>query len=234
MISYLSPSLKLLLSLIFTVIVAFAQWDMTFVLCGIAVILSLFISGVKVINIVKAFRPLWFFVVVFAVIGAISPDTLYGKLFFVRFILIALAVSVLTQTTTQTDFQKSIITLLKPLKILHIPIEDIAFVIALTLYFIPRITEEWQKLVIARKSRGIIMRELSFNNRIKVMFLNLEKLIINSVKIAESTAISADSRCYGLGKFTPRNEENFTKNDCGILVLFLIFCNFLVLLEFLH
>ncbi len=234
MIKYLSPSLKLLLSLVFAVIVACAQWNMTFVLCGISVITAVFISGAKVRNIIKAFKPLWVFIIVLAIITALTQGGMYSGVLVIRFVIITLGISVLTETTTQLELQKGIISLLKPLKIFRVPTEDIAFVIALTLCFIPRITEEWQKLVLARKSRGVVLRALSLKNRIKVTFLTLEKLLVNSVKIAEKTAISADSRCYGLGKFTPRHETLFTRNDYGVLVLFLIFCNFLVLLEFLH
>ncbi len=234
MIKYLSPSLKVFLSLVFTIVVACAQWHMTLVLSAIAVVVAVFLSGVKLFNILKAFKPLWFFIIVFAIITAVTSGGTYGGILIARFALITLGVSVLTETTSQTELQNAVISLLKPLKLLRVPTEDIAFVISLTLCFIPRITKEWQTLVYARQTRGIITRELTFKNQIKMTFLTFEKLIVNTLKIAEKTAISADSRCYGLGKFTPRNKDSFSRNDYGILVLFLIFCNFLILLEFLH
>ncbi len=234
MIRYLSPSLKILLSLIFVVIIVCAQWQMTLVICSIAIITSLFISGTSIRNLIKAFKPMWFFIIVLTIITALTSHEIYSEILILKLILVTFSVSVLTQTTSQRDLQTGIISLLKPLKMLRVPTEDIAFVITLTICFIPRITEEWQKLIYARQARGIMLQNLTLTNRIKVTFLTLEKLLVNSLKIAEKTAVSTDSRCYGLGNFTPRYKEGFKGNDYGVLVLFLIFCIFLVLLEFLH
>lgn len=234
MIRYLSPPLKLLLSLVFVAIIVSSQWHMTLAICSIAIITSLFISGIHIRDVIKAFKPMWFFIIVLTAITAVTSLEIYSGVLILKLILVTLSVSVLTQTTSQRDLQTGIISLLKPLKFLRVPTEDIAFVITLTICFIPRITEEWQKLIYARQARGIMLSNLTPKNRIKVTFLTLEKLLINSLKIAEKTAISADSRCYGLGNFTPRHGKGFTGNDYGVLVLFLIFCIFLVLLEFLH
>lgn len=234
MIKYMSPSLKFLMSLVFMFFVALADNCISFIACTTAVLLSLFISGAEIKDIIKTFKPIWAFIVFLAIITMLTSGISKGLMLAVKITLITASVSILINTTREAELQKGIITLLSPLKKIHIPVGDIAFVITLVLRFIPRITDEWQKLSLAREARGIILRELSLKNRIKVFLEALGTLVLNSMKNAEATAISADSRCFGMGDFIPRAKENFSGKDIAVFIMFIIFCIFLGLLEFLH
>ncbi len=234
MIKCLSPSLKFFMSLVFMFFVALAENHTSFVFCATAVLLSLFISGAEAKNIIKTFKPIWAFVVFLTIITMLASGISKGLILAVKITLITASVSVLINTTREAELQKGIITLLSPLKKIRIPVGDIAFVITLVLRFIPRITDEWHNLSLAREARGIILRELSLKNRIKVFLEALGTLILNSMKNAEATAISADARCFGLGNFIPRTKEGFSGKDITVFILFIIFCIFLGLLEFLH
>ncbi len=234
MINYLSPSLKVLMSLVFVVFVAIINNSTAFMLCTMAVILSLFLSGTEVRNIIKSFKPMWIFIVFLAVITTLTSGLYSGIILTLRMALITASVSVSTNTMHETELQRGILTLLSPLKKLHIPVGDIAFIIALVLRFIPRITEEWQKLSYARITRGVTLRDLPIKERIKILTEALGTLVLNSIKNAENTAVCADARCFGLGNYTPRKKETLTAKDLVVFFLFIIFCIFLGLLEFLH
>ena len=177
---------------------------------------------------------MWIFIVFLAILTALSSGIYNGVALAVKFTLIILCVSYITNTTSETQLRGAIYNLLSPLKTLHVPVDDISFGIALVLHFIPRVTNEWQKLSDARLSRGIFLKELPIKSRIKILTETLATLVLNSTKNAEATAICADSRCFGLGNFTPRKKERITARDLLVLFPIIIFCIFLGLLEFFH
>lgn len=234
MIKYLSPSFKILMSLVFVVFIAVINNSLSFILCTLTVLLSLCLSGVEFKNILKTFKPMWVFIMFLGILTMLTSGIADGLILMLRIVLITLSVSVLINTTTEAELQKGILTLLSPLKKLHIPTGDIAFVITLVLRFIPRITDEWQKLSHARMARGIVIKELPAKERIKILTDALGTLVLNSMKSAEATAVSADSRCFGLGSYTPRKKDVFSWRDFVVFFFFIIFCIFLGLLEFLH
>lgn len=234
MFDYMSPALKVFMSLAFAIIVAVAQWEITLIVCAIMVILSVFMARISIGKIIKLFKPLWLFLIVLSIVTAITSDVIVALTLTVRIALITITASVLLETTKESELERGIGALISPLALFHVPIRDIAFVITLTLRFIPRITEEWGKLKMAQEARGVIISELPIKNRFKITFQCVGTLLINSTKRAEETAMALDARGYGLGDFTPRKKEKLKRLDYIVLILFAIFCIFLGLLEFLH
>ena len=61
--------------------------------------------------------------------------------------------SVLTLTTTPVDLTHAIESLLKPLKVIKVPVHEIALIMSLTLSFIPSLMEETDRIINAQKAR---------------------------------------------------------------------------------
>lgn len=234
MFSYASPLTRVFVSLVFAVIIALARLEVTLLICAVAIILSAITAKAKFKEILTMFKPLWAVLTVLFIVTAVTSGLTPAFLIMSKIVLITVSTSVLLATTTETEIEKGICSLLTPLSFFHVPVRDIAFVITLTLRYIPHITEEWDKLKIAREARGIIPNTLSMKNRFKITFQSIGTLLVNSAKNAEQTAMAMDSRCYGLGEFVPRKKDKLKKFDYIALTLFASFCIFLVLLEFLH
>ncbi len=71
-----------------------------------------------------------------------------------RFTLLVLGSSVLTLTTTPTELTDALEYLLKPLKLIKIPVHDLAIIMSIALRFIPGLVEETDKIMMAQKARG--------------------------------------------------------------------------------
>ena len=118
----------------------------------------------------------------------------------VRIILLVVAGSMLTYTTTPTDLTDAIERLFSPLKIFKVDIHTIAMTMTIALRFIPTLTEEIQKIMAAQKSRGADMDSGGIIHRAKALVPILIPLFISSFRRANELAYAMDCRCYKGGK----------------------------------
>lgn len=127
----------------------------------------------------------------------ITADGIRNSIFIaVRIISLILVSSVLTFTTTPTDLTDAIERLLKPLKILHVPVHDIAMMMTIALRFIPTLLEETDKIMNAQKARGADMETGSLKTRIKALIPILIPLFVSSFRRAYELAVAMECRCY--------------------------------------
>ena len=118
----------------------------------------------------------------------------------VRIILLVVAGSMLTYTTTPTDLTDAIERLFSPLKIFKIDIHTVAMTMTIALRFIPTLTEEIEKIMAAQKSRGADMDSGGIIHRAKALIPILIPLFISSFRRANELAYAMDCRCYRGGK----------------------------------
>ena len=118
----------------------------------------------------------------------------------VRIILLVVAGSMLTYTTTPTDLTDAIERLFSPLKIFKIDIHTVAMTMTIALRFIPTLTEEIEKIMAAQKSRGADMDSGGIIHRAKALIPVLIPLFISSFRRANELAYAMDCRCYKGGK----------------------------------
>ena len=118
----------------------------------------------------------------------------------VRIILLVVAGSMLTYTTTPTDLTDAIERLFSPLKIFKIDIHTVAMTMTIALRFIPTLTEEIEKIMAAQKSRGADMDSGGIIHRAKALVPILIPLFISSFRRANELAYAMDCRCYRGGK----------------------------------
>src|SRR5690606_6813573 len=77
-----------------------------------------------------------------------------GYLVFTRFVLVILLSTVITLTTRPTDLSDALYDLLRPLRLLRLPIDEFAFMLSISLRLIPDLLDEAQRILDAQRLRG--------------------------------------------------------------------------------
>ncbi len=135
-----------------------------------------------------------------------------------RIVLLILASSVLTFTTSPTQLTDAIERLLKPLKILHVPVHDFAMMMTIALRFVPLLLEETDKIMAAQKARGADMESGGLIHRIKALAPVLIPLFVSAFRRAFDLATAMESRCYNGGDGrTKMKVLHFSSGDWRIL-----------------
>ncbi|MBD5085914.1 MAG: energy-coupling factor transporter transmembrane protein EcfT [Clostridiales bacterium] len=113
-----------------------------------------------------------------------------------RFTLLVLGSSLLTLTTTPTELTDALEYLLKPLKLIKIPVHDLAIIMSIALRFIPGLVEETDKIMMAQKARGANLDSGNLFKKIKAMLPVLIPLFVSAFRRADELADALDARCY--------------------------------------
>ena len=115
---------------------------------------------------------------------------------FIRFTVIILISTVMTVTTKPLEIADAIEWLLKPLKIVHVPVDKIALVMSIALRFVPTLFDETLKIMNAQRSRGADFNNGGLITRAKAITPLLVPLFINSLETAIDLSTAMESRGY--------------------------------------
>lgn len=125
----------------------------------------------------------------------------------VRIATLILASSVLTFTTSPTDLTDALERLMKPLKIFHIKVHEIAMMMTIALRFVPTLLEETDKIMSAQKARGADMESGGLMQRVKALIPVLIPLFVSSFRRAYELATAMECRCYHGGDGRTRMKQ---------------------------
>lgn len=143
----------------------------------------------------------------------------------VRLIFLIVSTSILlTLTTTPLKISDALEKLFSPLKVIKVPVHEMAMMMSIALRFIPTLVAETDKIMKAQVSRGADYDTGTFINRVKGYITVLIPLFVSSFKRAEELAVAMDARCYRGGKGrTKLNPLKLTLTDV-LTGLFLGLC----------
>mgnify|MGYP000445220702 CR=1 FL=1 len=169
------------------------------------------------------FRILYFFFAVFVVflLQALLPyvsltsytleiydqGLLRAGFIFLRITNVIILTSLLTFTTMTTDLNYGIEALLKPLKIIKVPVDMIAMMLSLTLRYIPTLLIETEKIMKAQASRGVDFKESTFKEKISQVISLLIPVFVISFKRSEDLGNAMEVRGYVIGAKRTRIDE---------------------------
>ena len=119
-----------------------------------------------------------------------------GFLVGVRMVLLVAGCFVVCFTTTSEELLAAFRSLLEPLCALHVPVDDIAFTLALSVRFIPQIGDELARIRAAQVSRGAQV-EGSFVHRLRTWGVAFASLFVGLFRHADALSQAMDARCYG-------------------------------------
>lgn len=138
-----------------------------------------------------------------------------------RFTLLVLGSSILTLTTTPTELTDALEYLLKPLKLIKVPVHDLAIIMSIALRFIPGLVEETDKIMMAQKARGANLDSGNLFKKIKAMLPVLIPLFVSAFRRADELADALDARCYNASP--TRTKMKVFKVKASDIVAFIFF-----------
>ena len=125
----------------------------------------------------------------------------------VRIICLILFSSALTFTTSPTDLTDALERLMKPLKVFHIKVHEIAMMMTIALRFVPTLLEETDKIMAAQKARGADMESGNLITRVRALIPVLIPLFVSAFRRAYELAVAMECRCYQGGDGRTRMKQ---------------------------
>lgn len=145
-----------------------------------------------------------------------------------RLILLVLGSSLMTLTTTPNQLTDGLEKGLSILKLLHVPVHEIAMMMSIALRFIPILVEETDKIMKAQMARGADFESGGMFQRAKAMVPILVPLFVSAFRRANELATAMEARCYrggeGRTKMKPLRYEKRDFLAYGFMLLYLLLC----------
>lgn len=220
------PRLKLFLSVCFIVFIFIAGNAVSLAFIAFATLCLMFVSRVPFSMFLKNIKAILLVIIFTAVLNTLYVDTgrvllefwvikitldgVWRALFMsARIVILILASSLLTYTTTPTELTDAIERLLKPLKFIGLgeAVHIMAMMITIALRFIPTLIEETDKIMSAQKARGADLESGTLKERVKALIPILIPLLISSVRRAYELAEAMECRCYQGGNGRQRMKQ---------------------------
>lgn len=211
----MDPRVKIVLVFLFIVFLFVAQNFVSLLLLVVSVAVCILLSGVPVRHYIKSVKAILFIVLFTSVLNLfygggetllkigfmeIKSGGVSNAIFIaVRIISLILLSAVLTFTTSPTSLTDAIERLMKPLKVFHIQVHEIAMMMTIALRFVPTLLEETEKIMAAQKARGADMESGGLVQRIKALIPVLIPLFVSAFRRAFDLATAMESRCYNGG-----------------------------------
>lgn len=212
----MDPRVKIVLIIAFIVFIFVGNNFFALALTTFAVLLVMGLSGVPIKMYLKSLRMILFIVLFTSILnlfyGRGEPLVTLGFLTItqaginncifiaVRIATLILISSVLTFTTSPTDLTDALERLMKPLKVFHIKVHEIAMMMTIALRFVPTLLEETDKIMSAQKARGADLESGGLLQRIKALIPILIPLFVSSFRRAYELAMAMECRCYRGGE----------------------------------
>ena len=149
----------------------------------------------------------------------------------VRIVCLIAGSSLLTYTTGPTTLTDALERLLGPLKVIRVPVHEIAMMMTIALRFIPTLVEETDKIMSAQKARGADMESGGLLQRIKALVPVLIPLFVSSFRRAYELAMAMECRCYhgGEGRTRMKQLHMGLRDAAAVAVMLLLFTAMILL-----
>ena len=133
-------------------------------------------------------------------IAVYQGGAMFALFLVTRIVILITLSSLLTLTTKPTDLNNGLEEVMKPLRRLNIPTNEIAMMIAIALRFIPTLLDEANKIMKAQSSRGVDFNEGSLRQKVTQIISLLIPMFIISFKRADDLANAMEARGYAPGR----------------------------------
>lgn len=144
----------------------------------------------------------------------------------IRLVMLIIGSSVMTLTTTPNNLTDGMEKLLGPLKIVRVPVHEVAMMMSIALRFIPILLEETDKIMKAQTARGADFESGNLIKKAKALVPLLVPLFISAFRRANDLAMAMEARCYRGGEQrTKMKPLVYKKNDFqayGCLLFYLV------------
>ena len=225
-LSHIDARVKLLLLLVFTAGVFACQAAWAIIVWFALLALAMYAARVEWRSLVRAVRPvtviLLFTLLANALVldghgdiaiagplGISSAGAIRGACAVLRIVLLAGFACAVSDACVR---------LLRPLGAVGVPVADIGLVLSLALRFIPIVAEEYGRIQMAQRSRGVRFDEGGLFERVRVWASVLTPLVVGLFRRADSLAESMASRCYADGSSIEIPARGLCRSDWVLLI----------------
>ena len=231
-----------LIALMVAVFISYESYTMTFVVGGAIatfIIAILLLARVRILDVFKSLRVLWFFVLLLMIINVFTPPAgakdiafnigkvnVYWEAIFqslkiiLRLVLMIMLTMVLTATTKPLDLTYALEWYMTPLKLIRFPVHEIAMTISIALRFIPTLLDETDRIMKAQSSRGVDFKHGKLSSRLRAIVSLIIPLFVSSFQRSEELADSMEARGYDpKAKRTRYRVLKFTLVDLSSILL---------------
>lgn len=144
----------------------------------------------------------------------------------IRLVMLILGSSVMTLTTTPNNLTDGMEKGMAPLKVFHVPVHEVAMMMAIALRFIPILLEETDKIMKAQIARGADFESGNLIKRARALVPLLVPLFISAFRRANDLAMAMEARCYrggeGRTKMKPLIYQKRDRIAYGFILLYLV------------
>lgn len=142
-----------------------------------------------------------------------------GLFFALRIALLIAMCALLTFTTSMVGLTDALLRLMSPLRVLRVPVDDVAMIVSIALRFIPTTVEEARAVSGAQKARCADFDAGNVFVRMKAWIPVLVPLFVRLFRRADELAQAMDTRCYvGEGR-TSVHESQMRPSDIAALLV---------------
>lgn len=156
-----------------------------------------------------------------------------GLLVVWQFTALVTAGALLTMTTPPSTLVAALEKLLRPLKILRVPTQDLAVMVSMALRFVPTFSEEYNRMKTARLARGGDLKGKGIFRRLKTAISIVVPLILSAFRRADDLAAAMEARGYARGPRTTLRELRMTGLDLAALAVTVSFAGLTVMIRFM-
>ena len=235
----LDPRVKIVLTVAFIVLLFLAQGPVSYALIIAFLAVVIGISRISPKMVLRGLKPI-LFIVIFTYIFQwhflhISVEGVKLAIFMVlRLMLLIIATSMLTYTTSPIQLTDGLERLLSPLKKLHAPVHELSMMMSIALRFIPTLIEETEKIISAQKARGADFDSGNLIQRAKAMIPILVPLFISAFRRADELATAMECRLYrgDVGRTRMRQLKIARVDVCALLWVAVLFAVVIILKHF--
>jgi len=244
----LDAKVKLFETLLFIIAIFFIKSYIGFMITLAVLVLIVLIAGLPLMSVLKSVRGILFIVLFSAILNlflvkgdevlvawksiVIYKSAVHTTIKMVlRLVLLISGASLLSLTTTPVDLADGFEGLMKPLKVVKVPVRDIAMIMSIALRFIPTLFEETQIIIAAQKARGASFDTGNIFKRAKALLPILIPLFVSSFRRADELAFAMDARCYNATENRTRLKVNKIGISDIVSVLFMSAFFVVILLE---
>lgn len=244
----LDPRVKLAFTIIYIASLYVGQGAICYAFAAAFLAMVIILSKVPFRFMVKGLKSIIFIMVLSAVFNLflVSGEVIWSWWIFkitkegiktavlmvVRLIFLIMGTSMLTLTTTPNDLTDGLEKALGFLKVIRIPVHEIAMMVSIALRFIPILIEEVNKIMKAQEARGADFTSGGLFTKAKAMVPLLIPLFVSAFRRASDLALAMEARCYhgGDGR-TKLHPLKYKKADIIAYLVLLGYLGAMVLLR---
>ncbi len=245
----LDPRTKVLATTALLVVVFLARDFAALGLFALFLVVCLLLAQIPVEFVLRGLRPIWFLLVLTLLLqvffGAASEGTalwrlgplvatreglMQGLFVTARLVLLVVATSLLTFTTSPVELADGMERLLRPFRRVGVPAHELAMMMTIALRFIPTLVEETEKIMKAQMARGADLDTGGLLRRARALVPILVPLFVSAFRRADELALAMEARCYRGGEGRTRMKQLRFRGPDAFAAAVVLLASFMVLL----